>query len=66
MRRPALALAVLALGLTGCGGIVSVEGQPEAGQIPSGSLQAMGGDADGPVTEVGSGRTLGIGWRYSI
>ena len=66
VRRPALALAVLALGLAGCGSIASVEGQPDVGQIPSGPLQATGGDADGPVTEVGSGRTLGIGWRYSI
>jgi hypothetical protein len=57
---------MLVLWLAGCGAIVSVAGQPDAGQIPSGPLQAMGGDADGPVTEVGSGRTLGVGWRYAI
>ncbi len=29
-------------------------------------MQALSDDAVGPVTEVGSGRTLGIGWRYAI
>ncbi len=65
MRRARLALVVLGLALAGCG-IVRVEGQPDPAEIPSGPLEAMSDDAVGPVTEVGSGRTLGIGWRYAI
>jgi hypothetical protein len=61
--RAGFGLALL-FGLVGCGGIASVEGQPDPAQIPSGALRVV--DADGPVTEVGSGRTLGIGWRYAI
>jgi len=56
---------VLALALAGCG-VMRVEGQPDPAEIPSGPLAALSDDAVGPVTEVGSGRTLGIGWRYAI
>ena len=60
-----MALGVLALGLAGCG-IAQVERQPDPAEIPNGPLQAIGGEAVGPITEVGSGRTLGIGWRYAV
>ena len=56
---------MLALGLAGCG-IARVDGQPDPAEIPSGPLRAIAGEAAGPITEVGSGRTLGVGWRYAI
>ncbi len=62
-RTPAILLLVLALG--GCA-IVQVDGQPDPAAIPTGPLHATGGDAVGPVTEVGRGRTLGVGWRYAV
>ena len=65
MRRAPLALLGAMLALAGCG-IVAVEGQPEPAEIPSGPLRAVGNDAVGPITAVGSGRTLGIGWRYAV
>jgi hypothetical protein len=65
MRLARLALLGAVIALAGCG-IVAVEGQPDAAQIPGGPLTAVGGDAVGPITAVGSGRTLGIGWRYAV
>jgi hypothetical protein len=59
--RPALLAAVL---LAACASVPSQTPNPEA--IPSGSLEAQGGDATGPVVELGSGQQLGIGWRYAI
>jgi hypothetical protein len=40
--------------------------EPDPAAIPAGPLDALGGEATGPVIEVGRGRTLGVGWRYSI
>jgi hypothetical protein len=54
----------LAVGLAGCALVREVEPDPAA--IPAGPLEALGGEATGPVVEVGRGRTLGVGWRYSI
>jgi hypothetical protein len=57
--RPALGVAVLVL--AGCQ-IVQVE-TPDPAAIPSGSLEATGPPAIGPIVELGSGTTAGIGWR---
>ena len=65
MSRRTLAIPLLVLALGGCA-IVQVGGQPDPAAIPTGPLHATGGDAVGPVTEVGRGRTLGIGWRYAV
>jgi hypothetical protein len=56
---------LLVIGLVGCG-LARVDGGPDPAEIPSGPMEAIGAEAIGPVTEVGSGRTLGIGWRYAI
>jgi hypothetical protein len=57
-----LLTAVILLGCT-AGPPASVD--PAA--VPSASLVARGEEpATGPVIELGSGTTLGIGWRYSI
>jgi len=34
--------------------------------VPTGPLEAAGGDATGPVVELGTGQNLGLGWRYAI
>jgi hypothetical protein len=39
---------------------------PDPAAIPSGSLGAQGAAAIGPMFELGSGSTAGIGWRYAI
>ena len=54
----------LAIALAGCALVREVDPDPAA--IPDGPLEALGTDATGPVIELGSGRTLGVGWRYSI
>jgi hypothetical protein len=54
----------LAVALAGCGLVRDVDLEPAA--IPDGPLEALGAEASGPVIELGSGRTLGVGWRYSI
>ena len=58
-------LVVMLLGaLAGCG-IATVEG-PDPAQIPSGPLPATGVEPTGEIVELGRGRALGVGWRYSI
>jgi hypothetical protein len=37
---------------------------PDPAVIPSGSPQAHGPTATGPIVELGSGVTSGLGWRY--
>jgi hypothetical protein len=64
MRRGMTILLVI-VGTTGCG-IARLDGGPDAAEIPGGPVEAIGAEAIGPVTEVGTGRTLGIGWRYAI
>jgi hypothetical protein len=51
------------LALAGCQ-IVPVE-SPDPAAVPSGSLEADGPAAIGPVIELGSGASAGIGWRYA-
>jgi hypothetical protein len=63
MRR-LIGAGILAAAVTGCS-VASVE-TPDLAAIPSGSLQALGDDATGPVVELGSGQAEGLGWRYSI
>jgi hypothetical protein len=58
-------LLVLAVALSACG-VVRVEGQPDPAAIPDGPLEAVGAEATGPIVEIGSGRTLGVGWRYAM
>jgi hypothetical protein len=62
VRRAAVALALVAI--TGCTA-VRVE-TPDPAAIPDGPLEAMAGDATGPVVELGSGVDAGLGWRYAI
>ena len=64
MRRGATTLLLLVV-MTGCG-IARLDGGPDAAEIPGGPVEAIGAEAIGPVSEVGTGRTLGIGWRYAI
>ena len=66
--RAALTLAV-ALALAGCGLGAVETAAPDAldpGAIPTGPIEPQGGDATGPIVELGSGRLLGLGWRYSV
>jgi hypothetical protein len=63
--RRAAALAVVAASLLGCTDPPVASVDPAA--VPSASLVARGEEpATGPVVELGSGSTLGVGWRYSI
>lgn len=39
---------------------------PDPAVIPSGEPVAIGAEATGPVTELGSGETFDLGWRYVI
>ena len=39
---------------------------PDPAAVPSGEPVAMGADPTGPVTELGSGTMLDVGWRYVI
>jgi len=57
-------VATLLGGLIGGCGLTRVQ-EPDPGEIPDGPLQAMN-DATGPITEVGRGRSLGVGWRYLV
>ena len=58
-------LLVLAVGLlSGCEAVPLETTNPAA--VPSGTLEARGATADGPVVELGTGSSAGIGWRYSI
>ena len=57
-------LAALALLLSGCWA-TAVDGD-DLSTIPAGPPVALGADARGPVIVVGSGRSEGIGWRYSV
>ena len=58
-------LAVLSgMLLSGCW-IASVD-RPDPAAIPTGPPTAMGPEARGPVIVVGTGRSEGVGWRYSI
>lgn len=54
-------VAMIVLG--GC--VVTPVETPDPAAIPSGSLEANGPPAIGPIIELGSGTTAGIGWRYA-
>ncbi|HET9416044.1 MAG TPA: hypothetical protein VFP30_00750 [Candidatus Limnocylindria bacterium] len=57
--------ALLGLVLIGCTVTPAPSVDPAA--VPSSSLVARGEEpATGPIVELGSGTTQGIGWRYSI
>lgn len=57
--------ALLGLALIGCTVTPAPSVDPAA--VPSSSLVARGEEpARGPIVELGSGTTQGIGWRYSI
>ena len=62
MRGAALALMLVAI--TGCTAVPVETRDPAA--IPDGPLEAMGDDATGPVVELGSDVSEGLGWRYAI
>jgi hypothetical protein len=57
-----VALAVVAL--AGCG--VTTVATPDPAAVPDDPLEAEGGGATGPVVELGSGVSEGLGWRYAI
>jgi hypothetical protein len=57
-------VAAAVLVLAGCQ-IVEVE-TPDPASIPAGSIQPQGAAPTGPVLELGSGVSSGIGWRYSV
>jgi hypothetical protein len=63
--RPATILVVLLPVLAGCT-VTSVVEEPDPAAIPSGEPVAIGAEATGPVTSLGSGRVTDIGWRYVI
>ena len=65
-QRPAALLGLLtaSLLLAACG-LGRFENGADPADIPDGPLVAMGPAAIGQVTELGRGRTTGIGWRYS-
>jgi hypothetical protein len=57
--------ALVSAALVGC--TVAPVASLDPAAVPSGSLAARGEQpATGPVVELGSGSTLGVGWRYSI
>ena len=63
--RRVAALALVAASLLGCTVPPAESVDPAA--VPSSSLAPHGDEpATGPVIELGSGTTLGVGWRYSI
>lgn len=64
MRRGVAALALALAALTGCG-VAQVE-TPDPAAVPDGPLEAHGAEATGPVVELGSGVSAGLGWRYAI
>lgn len=64
LRPTAPAALVLLAGLVGCS-VASVE-TPDPAAIPSGSLEARGPAATGPIVELGSDVTLDHGWRYAV
>jgi hypothetical protein len=62
-RASLITLVVMVL-IGGCA-IVRVE-ELDPAEVPDGPLEDMGFEATGQITELGRGRTLGIGWRYAI
>jgi hypothetical protein len=62
MIRPLVAALGLLL-MTGCW--ATSIGSPDIGAIPTGPPPEGGPQAQGPITVVGTGRSEGIGWRYS-
>lgn len=61
--RAAAALLALAL-VAGC----ATWQAPDPGQIPAGPIEPFSemDEPVGPLVELGSGRTQGIGWRYAV
>lgn len=64
------ALRTIAVGATllaaGAACRVTEVGTPDPAAILSGEPVAIGGEATGPVTELGSGQAFDLGWRYVI
>jgi hypothetical protein len=46
--------------------VTSVVEEPDPASVPSGEPVAVGAEATGPVTALGSGQVLDLGWRYVI
>jgi hypothetical protein len=64
--RTARAFVVGATVLIGAGCTVAVVETPDPAAIPSGEPVAEGAQATGPITVLGSGQMLGLGWRYAM
>lgn len=65
MRARTVLLAAAVLLLAGCQSTeVEETPTPDPAAIPSGSPQAVGATATGPIVELGSGVMSGLGWRY--
>ena len=64
------ALRTIAVGTTllaaGSACTVAEVETPDPAAIPSGEPVAIGAEATGPVTELGSGQAFDLGWRYVI
>jgi hypothetical protein len=67
MRARSVLLVVAVVLLAGCQpGPVEETPTPDPAAIPSGSPQAIGATATGPIVELGSGVLSGLGWRYLV
>ena len=64
VRARASLLAIAAVLLAGCQAApVAETPTPDPAAIPSGSPEALGATASGPIVELGSGVMSGLGWR---
>ena len=59
-----IAPLALVLAIAGCA-VTSVV-TPDPAAVPDGPLEAVGGEATGPIVAVGGGQHAGLGWRYAI
>ena len=65
MRARVVLMVAAAVLLAGCQAAEVVETPtPDPAAVPSGSPQAVGATATGPIIELGSGVMSGLGWRY--
>jgi hypothetical protein len=67
MRHRAVAVVLVAgLGVALLGCNAEPAETPDPAAIPSGSLEAQGAEATGPIIELGTGVSEGTGWRFAI
>jgi hypothetical protein len=66
MTRPSASVLAIGVLLVLCACSIASVQTPDIAAIPSASLDARDSGATGPIVELGSGVTEGVGWRYSI